>query len=177
MNLKRVTKNGARHGGVLIGSACLALLLWGGCGGGESKNTAPVGDDTGRTPWTVDIEKITLENTKFRATRWTGKNLQLTLMSLKPGEEIGLELHNDVDQFIRIDQGRGRVVMGQSKDALSFDKEVENDWAILVPAGYWHNLINTGNTDLKLYSIYAPPQHAPDTVHATSAESEAAHDH
>jgi mannose-6-phosphate isomerase-like protein (cupin superfamily) len=99
------------------------------------------------------------------------------LMSLKPGEEIGLELHDDIDQFIRIEQGQGRVVMGKSRAALTFDKEVEGDWAILIPAGYWHNVINTGDVDLKLYSIYAPPEHPAGTVHATFADSEADHHH
>jgi hypothetical protein len=95
----------------LLGSAGVALLSWTGCGGDEVRNAAPVGDDLGRIPWVVNIEEITLENTSFRSARWTGQLLQMTLMSLKPGEEIGLELHPDVDQFIRIEQVQGKAVL------------------------------------------------------------------
>jgi mannose-6-phosphate isomerase-like protein (cupin superfamily) len=160
----------------LCGAAAM-VLAWAGCEADESREIAPVGNDTGRTPWVVNIEDITVENSQFRVARWTGKHLQMTLMSIKPGEEIGLELHGDIDQFIRIEQGQGRVLMGQSKEALTFDQTVEDDWAILIPAGYWHNVINTGDSDLRLYSIYAPPEHPPGTVHATPAESEADHHH
>ena len=165
---------------ILLCGVCVAVLSWTGCSNGSSGEpivTAPTGDDMGRTPWVVDIEEITVENTDFRIARWTGEYLQMTLMSLKPGEEIGLELHDDIDQFIRIEQGQGRVVMGKSRAALTFDKEVEGDWAILIPAGYWHNVINTGDVDLKLYSLYAPPEHPAGTVHATFADSEADHHH
>jgi mannose-6-phosphate isomerase-like protein (cupin superfamily) len=160
--------------------ACVAgaaALLLTGCGTGETGGVAPVGEDRGREPWVIHIEEITVANREFRIARWTGAYLQMTLMSLEPGQEIGLELHDDIDQFIRIEQGRGRVVMGRSRDALTFEREVEDDWAILIPAGYWHNVINTGDTALKLYSIYAPPEHPAGTVHSTAEEAEAAHDH
>jgi mannose-6-phosphate isomerase-like protein (cupin superfamily) len=160
---------------LLCGTA--ALLGLAGCSSTGSNKVAPVGQDMGRTPWVVNIEEITLANTQFRIARWTGQYLQMTLMSLKPGEEIGLELHKDIDQFIRIEQGNGRLVMGRSKDAMTFERAVEDDWVIFIPAGYWHNLINTGELDLKLYSIYAPPEHRPGVVHATFADSEADHHH
>jgi len=100
--------------------------------------------------------------------------LQLTLMSINPGEDIGLEIHPDLDQFIRIEQGRGLVKMGDRKDKLDFQANVSDDFAFIIPAGKWHNLINTGNLPLKLYSIYAPPQHPYGTIHATKAIAEAA---
>jgi mannose-6-phosphate isomerase-like protein (cupin superfamily) len=164
-----------KAGILLCGTA--ALLGLAGCSSTGSNAVAPIGQDMGRTPWVVNIEEITLANTQFRVARWTGEHLQMTLMSLKPGEEIGLEQHNDIDQFIRIEQGNGRVLMGRSKDGMTFERTVEDDWVIFIPAGYWHNVINTGELDLKLYSIYAPPEHRPGVVHGTSADSEADHHH
>jgi mannose-6-phosphate isomerase-like protein (cupin superfamily) len=130
--------------------------------------------DQGPHPFTVDIEEATLENGHYRATLWTGKNLQVTVMSIEPGHDVGLEVHEDHDQFLRIEAGRARVQMGPRKDALSFDRQVEDDWAILVPAGSWHNVTNIGDKPLKLYSIYAPPEHPHGTVHATKAVADAA---
>ena len=99
-------------------------------------------------------------------------------MSLHVGEDIGLEMHPDVDQFLRIEQGQGIVQMGDQQDQLNFEEEVFDDFAIVIPAGKWHNLTNTGDVPLKLYSIYAPPQHPFDTVHETKAEAMAAeHNH
>ena len=100
----------------------------------------------------------------------------MVLMSLKPGEEIDLEIHRSVDQFIRIEQGEARVRMGKSKDELTFDQRVSDDWAVLIPAGYYHNVRNTGNTELKLYTIYAPPEHPAGTVHKTYREAQQAHE-
>ena len=130
--------------------------------------------DRGPHPFTIDIEKATLENENYRTTLWTGKNLQLTVMSIDPGHDIGLEVHHDHDQFLRIEAGKGRVQMGASKDALTYDREVEDDWIVLVPAGSWHNITNIGDGPLKVYSLYAPPEHPHGTVHATKAEADAA---
>ena len=99
--------------------------------------------------------------------------MQLTVMRLAPGEDIGLEVHEGTDQFLRIEQGQGRVAMGPSKDTLGSEM-VEDDWAVVVPAGTWHNVVNTGSGELKLYSIYTPPEHPPGTVHGTKAEADAA---
>ena len=129
-------------------------------------------EDRGPSPFTTDIEEATLQNSSYRATLWTGKQLQVTVMSIEPGQDIGLEVHEDHDQFLRIEAGRARVQMGPSKTDLSFDRKVEDDWAILVPAGSWHNITNIGDVPLKLYSIYAPPEHPPGTVHATRADAE-----
>lgn len=125
-------------------------------------------------PFAIDIEKATLLNNTFRTALWTGKYLQLTLMSINPGEDIGLEIHPDLDQFIRIEEGEGIVKMGDSKDNLDFQKRVYDDYIFIIPAGKWHNLINTGNRPIKLYSIYAPPQHPHGTVHKTKADALAA---
>ena len=129
--------------------------------------------DYGPKPFVVDIEEATKQNNNFRTTLWTGDHLQLTLMSIGVGEDIGLETHPNHDQFIRIEDGNGLVKMGDQKDNLSFEKKVEGDYVILVPAGKWHNLINIGNKPLKLYSIYAPPEHPYGTVHKTKAIAEA----
>jgi mannose-6-phosphate isomerase-like protein (cupin superfamily) len=130
--------------------------------------------DYGPTPIVVNIEKATKENDTFRTALWTGSHLQLTLMSINVGDEIGLEIHPDTDQFIRIEQGEGLVKMGYRKDDLSFQKRVDSDNAIIVPAGTWHNVINAGNIPLKVYTIYAPPHHPKGTVHKTRADAMAA---
>ena len=118
-------------------------------------------------PFAVDINKAAVANDNYRTTLWTGKNLQLTLMSIPVGEDIGLETHHTHDQFLRIESGNGIVQMGDAATNLYFNQPVFDDSAIFVPAGTWHNVTNTGKTPLKLYSIYAPPEHAPGTVHAT----------
>ena len=100
--------------------------------------------------------------------------MQMTLMAIQPGEDIGLEVHTDHDQFLRVEQGLGLVQMGASEDTLDFEANVEGDDAIFVPAGIWHNVTNTGDAPLKLYSIYAPAEHPHGTVHATKAEADAA---
>jgi mannose-6-phosphate isomerase-like protein (cupin superfamily) len=98
-------------------------------------------------------------------------------MSIRPGEDIGLEIHPDVDQFIRIEQGQGVVMMGDARDRLDFQERVSAGYAFVIPANTWHNLYNTGNVPIKLYSIYAPPQHPHGTVHRTKADAEAAERH
>ena len=123
--------------------------------------------DHGWEPYVVDIEEVTKENNVFRRAIWTGKYLQVTLMCINPGEDIGLEIHEDTDQFLRIESGNGIVKMGKDKDKLEFEKKVNDDYAIVIPAGTWHNVYNTGNKPLKLYSIYAPPHHPKGTVHIT----------
>jgi mannose-6-phosphate isomerase-like protein (cupin superfamily) len=131
--------------------------------------------DQGPEPYVVDIEDATLSNDTFRTALWTGAHLQLTVMSIPVGGEVGLEMHDDRDQFLRVESGKARVQMGPERDDLRFDREVEDDWVILVPAGSWHNVTNLGDEPLKLYSLYAPPEHPKGTVHKTKAESDAAH--
>ncbi|KOS69701.1 cupin [Lysinibacillus contaminans] len=127
--------------------------------------------DYGPKPYVVDINEATKQNNTYRTALWTGTHLQVTLMSLNVGEDIGLEIHPDVDQFLRIEQGQGIVQMGASKDSLNFERNVFDDSAIMIPAGTWHNLTNTGSIPLKLYSIYAPPNHPFGTVHPTKADA------
>ena len=133
--------------------------------------------DQGPHPYTVDIEQATLGNENYRTTLWTGKFLQMTVMSIEPGHDIGLEVHHDHDQFLRVEGGVARVQMAPSQDDLSFDREVGEDTAVLVPAGSWHNLTNTGARPLKVYSLYGPPEHAHGTVHRTKADADAAEHH
>lgn len=130
--------------------------------------------DYGTKPFVVNIEKAAEQNNTFRTALWTGKHLQVTLMSIGVGEDIGLEIHPTVDQFLRIEEGQGLVQMGDQKDQLNFKQNVYEDYAIMVPAGKWHNLTNTGTKPLKLYTIYAPPQHPYGTVHKTKADAIAA---
>jgi mannose-6-phosphate isomerase-like protein (cupin superfamily) len=124
--------------------------------------------------WIGDIEKETIENETFRTVVFTGEFTQLTVMSIAPGDDIGREAHHDRDQFLRIEQGRARVELSTTEDAIEETHDVEDDWAIVVPAGVWHNVVNTGTSDLKIYSLYSPPEHPAGTVHETKAEAEAA---
>ncbi|MBT2583303.1 cupin domain-containing protein [Planococcus sp. ISL-109] len=130
--------------------------------------------DYGAESFVVNIEEATKQNDTFRTALWTGKNLQVTLMSIAAGDDIGLEVHEHGDQFLRIEEGKGLVQMGDSKDNLSFEEKAEDDYAILIPAGKWHNVTNTGDKPLKIYSIYAPPEHPHSTVHETKAQADAA---
>lgn len=130
--------------------------------------------DYGKQPYVVNIEDAAEQNKTFRTVIWTGEHMQVTLMSIGVGENVGLEVHPTVDQFLRIEEGQGVVKMGNTESNLNFQQNVEEDDAIMVPAGTWHNLINTGNKPLKLYSIYAPPDHPAGTVHVTKADAMAA---
>jgi len=121
----------------------------------------------------ADIEKETKENTNFRKVLFTGPQSQLVVMSLKPGEDIGEEVHNDIDQFIRIEEGEAKVVLDGK------ETEIKDDWATVIPAGTKHNVINTSQEkELKLYTIYSPPEHKDGTIHKTKEEAMAdGHDH
>lgn len=127
--------------------------------------------DYGSNPFVVNIDKATKKNKTYRTALWTGKNLQVTLMSIDVGDDIGLEVHPNTDQFLRIEEGQGLVEMGNRKDRLDFRQMAYDDFAIMVPAGKWHNITNTGNKPMKLYAIYAPPEHPFGTVHETKADA------
>lgn len=131
------------------------------------------GKDYGPNPYVVNIDNATLENPYFRRALWTGNDLQVTLMCIGPGQEIGLEMHADLEQFLRLEQGHGVVMMGQNSNNLTYQQDVAANYAILIPAGTWHNLINTGTVPIKLYSIYAPPQHPHGRIQCTKADSDA----
>ena len=117
-----------------------------------------------------NIEKQTVENGDFRRVLYTGHHLQLVLMTLQPGEEIGEEVHEDRDQFFRIEEGSGSV------DIDGVENRVEDDFAVIVPAGARHNVRNTSSQPLRLYTIYGPPEHLDGLVKATKEEAEAAHE-
>lgn len=133
--------------------------------------------DSGPNPYVVNIEDATVKNDNYRTALWTGEYMQMTVMSILPGDDIGLEVHEDHDQFLRVEAGSGTAYMGPAEDDMK-EWAVAHDDAILVPAGSWHNVVNTGDVPLKVYSIYSPPEHAHGTVHATKADAEAAeHSH
>lgn len=118
-----------------------------------------------------DIEELTAENTDYRRVLYTARNLQLVLMALQPGEEIGEEVHDDGDQFFRVEKGKGEIWIDGTVS------KIKSDMAMIVPAGARHNVKNTGDKPLKLYTIYSPPEHIDGTVHPTKADADAAHEH
>jgi mannose-6-phosphate isomerase-like protein (cupin superfamily) len=124
--------------------------------------------------WVGDVERATLENDTFRTVLFTGAHTQLTVMSLAPGEDIGREAHDHGDQFLRIELGSARIELGTTEDRVDETYEVGDAWAAVIPAGVWHNVVNTGDGELKLYSLYSPPEHPDGTVHRTKAEAEEA---
>ncbi len=128
--------------------------------------------DYGTQPTVLNIEDYTEANSNYRTALWTGTYLQLTVMSIPVKGDVGLEQHMETDQFLRVESGKAKVMMGNSKDALTFVKEVGDNFAIIIPAGKWHNIINIGNEPLKLYSIYAPVHHPFGTVHKTQQDAE-----
>lgn len=129
--------------------------------------------DNGPAPTVVQVEDLTVDNNNYRTTLWTGNYLQMTLMSIKPGDDIGLEIHPDTDQFLRVEQGIAKVSIGPDKDSMQ-TWQAEDGSGVFVPAGNWHNLESVGSEDLKVYSIYAPSHHSHGTVHATKAEADEA---
>ena len=131
----------------------------------------------GSNPLVINIEEVTNDNNNFRTALWTGRHLQITLMSIPVGESIGLEIHPNTDQFLRIEQGIGLVQMGDARNNLTFTKRAYEDYAIVIPAGKWHNVTNIGTVPLKLYSIYAPPNHPKETVHKTKKDAEKEEQH
>ncbi len=133
--------------------------------------------DFGPEPFVVDIKTATLQNSNFRKALWTGEHLQLTLMCIPVGGQIGLESHPHLDQFLNIVAGCGCVMMGCHRYQLNRQTNVCRDSAIFIPAGTWHNLVNKGNCPIKLYSIYAPPQHPHGTIHKTKADADAAEEY
>ena len=128
--------------------------------------------DYGPKPFVFNIHHETNMNRNFRTTLWTGGHLQLTLMNIPVRCDIGVEMHSDVDQFVRVESGRAKVYFGNSRNTLHEAEIVNENYAILIPAGTWHNIVNTDNCPLKVYSLYAPPQHPFGTVHKTKSDAE-----
>lgn len=141
----------------------IALASW--CGLAFAQSQPISSDGTKKKGFVADISDLTEKNSDFRRVLYTGKNMQLVLMSLRPGEDIGEEVHDDVDQFFRIEEGSGEVsINGQTSN-------VKSDYAVVVPAGARHNVKNTGTTLLRLYTIYAPPEHKDKTIHAAKEDA------
>ncbi|WP_462280089.1 cupin domain-containing protein [Salinivirga cyanobacteriivorans] len=128
------------------------------------------------SPMILNIAEATKNNQAYRHVRWTGNNLQMVLMTLKPGEIIDLEMHNHIDQFIRIEEGEAHILAGKTKNDFTIDKEVSDGWAVLIPGGYWHKVENIGERNLKIYTLYSPPEHPKETYHKTYDEA-AEHHH
>ena len=129
--------------------------------------------DIGPQPQSFNLEQATRDNKNYRTVAWSGRYLQVTLMSIAVGGDIGLEAHPETDQFLRLDAGRGRVQMGESKDKLTFERDVSDGWCILIPAGTWHNVTNIGDEPMQVYAIYAPAHHQPGKVHKTPSDAAA----
>lgn len=129
-------------------------------------------DDYGPEPVALDIVQMAEENNYFRSTVWTGEHLQTTLMNIRPGGDIGLEIHPDIDQMLLVMEGWGLVSMGQERDRADYKRRVKSGSAIFVPAGTWHNMVNTGKRPLKLISVYAPPAHPHGTLHKTQLDAQ-----
>lgn len=138
------------------------------------EKSMPCIEDFGKEPLIVNINCFARKNPYYRTALWTGEHLQVTLMRIPAGGDIGLEVHPHLDQFLRIESGCALVMMGKSKNMLDYQENVNSNFAIIVPAGTWHNIVNIGNSPLKLYSVYAPPQHPFGTVHATKFDAEEA---
>jgi mannose-6-phosphate isomerase-like protein (cupin superfamily) len=130
-------------------------------------------EDIGPKPQSFDLERATRDNNCYRSVAWSGRYLQVTLMSIPVGGDIGLEMHAQTDQFLRLDAGCGLVEMGSARDQLTFRADVSNGWCILVPAGTWHNITNTGQEPMQVYAIYAPAHHEPGKIQATAADAAA----
>ena len=123
-------------------------------------------------PSVINIRNEVLCNTNFRKEIWTGKHLQVTVMNIPVGGEIGLEMHDSLDQFIKVESGCANLYFGNCKQSVKFAGKITQDCAVLVPAGTWHNIINACAYPLKVYSIYAPPQHPVGTIHKTKLDSD-----
>src|SRR5690554_216385 len=166
-------------------TAFIPLLFLAACTGttdqGQAAETTPETTaqvefkDFGPEPFVFDIEEYTTRNETYRTAIWTGKYMQMTVMSIPAGGDIGLEMHPDIDQFLRVEAGTGIMMMGDEEDDLDFEARVEHDFAIFIPAGKWHNLVNDSDEALKVYSIYSPSEHPHSTVHQTQAEGIEAH--
>jgi mannose-6-phosphate isomerase-like protein (cupin superfamily) len=143
--------------------------------------TAPIAEkfpepaviDYGPHPYVADIERAALANRDYREALWTGRYLQLTLMNIPVGGEVGLEVHPDTDQFFCVEAGTAMVQMGERRERLHFRQQATAGYGIFIPAGMWHNIVNSGHEPLKMYSVYAPPHHPPGTRQATKAVADA----
>nr|WP_288826399.1 cupin domain-containing protein [uncultured Clostridium sp.] len=137
----------------------------------EMTNVPEFPSDFGPNPFIIDMQKAAGQNDNFRSSLWTGDHLQVTLMNIPVKGTVGLEVHSDLDQFLRVEEGLGLVQLGSSKLSMDSQYLVFDNYGIFVPAGIWHNIINIGNQPLKLTSVYAPPHYEWGTIHQTKAGS------
>jgi len=131
--------------------------------------------DYGLKPYVTSVEQEALQNRYFRQTVWTGQHLQMTVMCIPPCEDIGVEIHEKVDQYIRVEQGCAIIKMGKSKCEFDFSQNAGRGDGVFIPAGYWHNVINAGRGFLKVSVIYAPPNHPSGTVHFSKQDAVVKH--
>lgn len=128
--------------------------------------------DNGPYPYVANVEQMSMQNQNFRTAIWTGCHLQMTLMCIPPCGEIGLEVHPETDQFIRVEQGKAVVTIGRFRCQMEYRQSLCAGDVVFIPAGSWHNIVNTGIKPLKVSSIYAPPNHPKGTVHRTKEDAE-----
>lgn len=128
--------------------------------------------DKGPDPYVTNIEQMAVKNPNFRTAIWTGCHMQMTIMCIPPCGEIGLEIHQDTDQLIKVEQGKAEVMIGRCEEKQDFQKIMCKGDAVFIPAGSWHNIINVGRIHLKLSSVYSPPHHPRGTVHRTKADAD-----
>ncbi|MDR1664850.1 MAG: cupin domain-containing protein [Clostridiales bacterium] len=128
----------------------------------------PAPQDYGKRPYVTDLVAAAVNNRNYRTAIWTGQNLQMTLMSIGVNQDVGLELHDDVDQFLYVVRGSALVMMGDAEDNLTFQQPAAGGYGIFVPMGTWHNVVNRGREPLKLFTVYAPPHHPAGTVEVTA---------
>lgn len=135
-------------------------------------NYCTIQSDQGGRPYVADMGQMAGRNFNFRTAIWTGTHLQMTLMCIPVCGDIGLECHEDVDQCIRLEDGTALVKMGKCKHQLDYQRNIGKGDVVFVPAGIWHNIINTGRSTLKISSVYGPPNHPKGTIHHTKADAE-----
>ena len=131
--------------------------------------------DYGGEELALNMDRAVVENQNFRTTIWTGEHMQITLMCIKAGSEIGLEKHETLDQMLYILEGEGSLYTGKKEEDVKYIGEVGHGYAIVIPAGYYHNVVNKGSSPIKLFSVYAPPAHAKGTIHRTKEDSDREH--
>ena len=137
----------------------------------QNKNTHPEIRDYGGNPFVFNISHAANMNQNFRTTLWTGEHMQLTVMNIPEGSDIGEEMHPTVDQFICVESGIAKVYFGADKNNMREVGYIKENYAVIIPSGTWHNIVNVGNVPMKVYTIYAPPQHPFDTVHKTKNDA------
>ena len=128
--------------------------------------------DFGGKPCLIDVRNEVLSNQNFRKVIWTGEYLQATVMCIPAGGEIGLEMHDDLDQLVKVESGCANVYVGECKHHVKCLGKINSNYAVLIPAGTWHNIINACSCPLKVYTVYAPPNHAVGTIHKTKLDSD-----